>query len=270
MTKTLVGMSVLLALTLTPALAKDKNKLISIGDVRDAERAGKKFLQEERAHERYEEKVDRLEGRLDGAGDDERQRIENIIESVTEKYEAKWGELPEEPPPPPEEPTVLFKDDFNRESLGDGWRLPNNNNVSIQDNALVLETDIPTTLASPATTSGFAQSPTFHSDYQTTSIEYSVTGLQGTGTLESSWTVNGNKWITIESQTVTEGATYTYSGRLTDTLTMPDPENYLGSVEDGNFAVRVEYVSNSVDNALAIDDFSLTQEPASVEPFVGY
>jgi hypothetical protein len=121
MRKILVSTSVLLALTLAPALAKDKNKLISIDDVRDAERAGKKFLEEQRALERYEEKVDRLQGRLDDAGDDERQRIENIIESVTEKYEAKWGELPEEPPPVEVE---LFKDDFQREdsrTVGNGW-----------------------------------------------------------------------------------------------------------------------------------------------------
>jgi hypothetical protein len=59
---------------------------------------------EDRAFDRYEDKIERLEGRLEGAGDDERQRIENIIESVTEKYEAKWGELPEEPPPPPPPP----------------------------------------------------------------------------------------------------------------------------------------------------------------------
>jgi hypothetical protein len=80
---------------------------------------------EDKAFDRYEDKIERLEGRLEGAGDDERQRIENIIDSVTDKYEAKWGELPEEPPPPPEEPepTVLFKDDFNRDQTapGNGW-----------------------------------------------------------------------------------------------------------------------------------------------------
>jgi hypothetical protein len=278
MRKILVGMSALLALTLTPALAKDKNKLISIDDVRDAERAGKKFLNEERALELYEEKVDRLQGRLYDAGDDERQRIENIIESVTEKYEAKWGELPEEPPPPPEEPTVLFKDDFNRENgsgLGNGWTEKptdtpaGDNAIRIQDNAAVFETDVQSS-EDGSMTSGYAQSPTFHADYKTTTITYSVTGLQGTGTLESEWTVNGNTWIPIESQTVTAGATYTYSGKLEDTLTMENPEAYLGSVEDGNFATRFSYVSTSGDNAVAIDDFSLTQEPASVEPFVGY
>jgi hypothetical protein len=77
---------------------------------------------EDKALDKYEDKIERLEGRLEGAGDEERQRIENIIESVTEKYEAKWGELPEEPPPPPED-TSLFKDDFNRDQTapGNGW-----------------------------------------------------------------------------------------------------------------------------------------------------
>jgi hypothetical protein len=131
MNKLCVSMSVILALGLTPALAgKDKNKFITIDDVRDAERAGRKALREERALERYEEGIERLEGRLEGASDEQRQRIENIIESVTERFEAKWGELPDDPPPPPPdpdpdpEPTVLFKDDFNRnagQGLGNGW-----------------------------------------------------------------------------------------------------------------------------------------------------
>jgi hypothetical protein len=78
----------------------------------------------DRAAEKYDSRIDRLENRLEDASDEERQRIENVIESVTEKYEQKWG-LPEEPPPPPEEPepTVLFKDDFNRDQTapGNGW-----------------------------------------------------------------------------------------------------------------------------------------------------
>jgi hypothetical protein len=104
--------TLLATVAIAPAYAKDKNRPISIDDVRDAERAGKKFLQEQRALEQYGEKVDRLEGRLDGAGDDERQRIENIIKSVTEKYEARWGELPDVPPPPPPEPTSIDSSNF--------------------------------------------------------------------------------------------------------------------------------------------------------------
>jgi hypothetical protein len=80
---------------------------------------------EDKAFDRYEDKIERLEDRLEGAGDDERQRIENIIDSVTDKYEAKWGELPEEPPPEEPEPVTdeLWKDDFNRDGgLGEAWK----------------------------------------------------------------------------------------------------------------------------------------------------
>jgi hypothetical protein len=107
--------TLLASVAIAPAYAKDKN--------RGALEAIQGQL-EDRALDRYENKIERLEGRLEGAGDDERQRIENIIESVTEKYEAKWGELPEEPPPPPPEPEPpLFKDDFNRDQsiVGNGW-----------------------------------------------------------------------------------------------------------------------------------------------------
>jgi hypothetical protein len=70
----------------------------------------------ERAAEKYDSRIDRLENRLEDAGETERQRIENVIESITDKYEAKWG-LPEEPPPPPppppEEPKVIYENTFS-------------------------------------------------------------------------------------------------------------------------------------------------------------
>jgi hypothetical protein len=239
---------------------------------------------EDKAFDRYEDKIERLEGRLEGAGDEERQRIENIIDSVTDKYEAKWGELPEEPPPdnpPPEEPVTeqLFKDDFNREDgsgLGNGWQESvtppeADNAIRIQGNAAVLETDVKTSTGGE-TSSLYAQSPTFHADYQIASISYSVTGLAGAGTFLSEWTVNGNKWITIESRAVSEGESFNYEGKLIDTLTMEKPEEYLGSVEDGNYAVRFSFssVNGSFDNAVAVDDFSLTQPAQTSEPFVGF
>jgi hypothetical protein len=108
--------TLLASVAIAPAYAKDKNRG-ALEAIQDS--LGDKAL------DRYEDKIERLEGRLEGAGDEERQRIENIIESVTERYEAKWGELPEEPPPPPPEPTkeTIWKDDFNREAgnLGNGW-----------------------------------------------------------------------------------------------------------------------------------------------------
>jgi hypothetical protein len=98
----------------------------------------------ERAAEKYDSRIDRLENRLEDAGDTERQRIENIIESITEKYEAKWG-LPEEPPPDnpppeePEEPVQLFKDDFSRDQTepGNGWT---GTDASVSDQQLLLGT----------------------------------------------------------------------------------------------------------------------------------
>jgi hypothetical protein len=78
----------------------------------------------ERAAEKYDSRIDRLENRLEDAGDEERIRIEGIIESITEKYEQKWG-LPEEPPPEEPEPVTdeLWKDDFNRDGgLGEAWK----------------------------------------------------------------------------------------------------------------------------------------------------
>jgi hypothetical protein len=104
---------------------------------------------EDRAFDKYEDKIERLEDRLQDAGDEERQRIENIIDSVTDKYEAKWGELPEEPPPDnpppdnPDEPVQLFKDDFNRDqtAVGNGWT---GNNGSVSDQNLLLGTQYQT------------------------------------------------------------------------------------------------------------------------------
>jgi hypothetical protein len=83
----------------------------------------------DRAAEKFDSRIDRLENRLEDASDEERQRLENVIESVTEKYLGKWGDLPEEPPPEEPEPVTdeLFKDDFNRDGVangppGNGWQ----------------------------------------------------------------------------------------------------------------------------------------------------
>jgi hypothetical protein len=231
-----------------------------------------------RALERAENKVESLQEELQQPDLSEREaaRIEDAIDRIVDKYNI---ELP--PPPPPEEPepTVLFQDNFNREDgsgLGNGWQESStppeaDNAIRIQGNAAVLETDVRTS-AGGETSSLYAQSPTFHADYKIASVSYGVTGLAGAGTFLSEWTVNGNKWITIESRAVSEGESFNYEGKLIDTLTMEKPEEYLGSVEDGNYAVRFSFfsVNGSFDNAVALDDFTLTQPAPTSEPFVGF
>jgi hypothetical protein len=202
----------------------------------------------ERAAEKYDSRIDRLENRLEDAGDEERIRIEGIIESITEKYEQKWG-LPEEPPPPEEpEPEVIWG------PLG----------------ATTLFTD--TCSNGTSCVSETLNSPVFHHDYKNLTITYTTTGLQGDGTLFAAWTVNNNKWIPIEHLEVTAGQSVTSSFKLTDTLAaLDDPDAYLGSVGDGNILFKWILGDTAVGFGATVGDIKLTETiPPVDEPFVGF
>jgi hypothetical protein len=204
----------------------------------------------ERAAEKYDSRIDRLENRLEDAGDEERQRIENAIESITEKYEQKWG-LPEEPPPPPPPP-------------------PDEDQTVIWNGSTTLFTN--TCNSTPVCVSETFKSPVFHRDYNNLTVTYTTTGLQGDGTLYGAWTVNGNTWIPIERLAVTEGQVITSSFKLTDTLAaLGDPSPYLGSVGDGNVLFKWQLDDTAIGFGAFIGDIKLTETIPPVEdPFVGY
>lgn len=93
-----VSTFVLLAFTLTPALAKDKDR-------------------NDRVYERAQDRIEALQDKLDSGNLSEKQadHAQELIDKIVDKFNI---ELP--PPPPPEEPPPtpheLFKDDFNRSS----------------------------------------------------------------------------------------------------------------------------------------------------------
>lgn len=255
--------ALMLTVAIAPAVAKDKDK--------GPDKA-------ERALDRIEE----LQDKLQQADMPERrqEQMQELVDKLVDKYGIILPPVDPPPPPPPPPPpadVVLFKDNFNRpdsSGIGNGWTQHGADTQSLDTQIISGEKMVLTTgVYAPdgTTTSGDVQSPVIHADYQTTTLTYTVEGLNGTGTLDSEWTVNGNTWIPIESQTVSAGATYTYTGELANTLTnVGDPTAYLGSVEDGNFAIRFTYSSPSgTDNSVAIDDVALTQ-PAPVDAFVGY
>jgi hypothetical protein len=249
----------------------------------------------ERAAEKYDSRIDRLENRLEDAGDEERQRIENAIESITEKYEAKWG-LPEEPPPPPPEepePTVLFQDNFNRDGdglppPGNGWQ--ENHDARVQcincfathplldaNGAPVLNPDGTPVMVPGAGVLGLQQTEAVsnhpipavatHStglegtnyDFFTLSYDYATTVSSTNSKLTASWSADGITWTDLATHTIEGG----------DLAIWPNTSHASFTFDNNDFAGLYISFKAEGDPWVYVDNVSLT---GSYTPttFVGY
>src|SRR5262249_36754250 len=101
--------ALLASVAFTPALAgKDKDR----GD--DGNNRGPS---------KFERQLDRIDEQLQKPGiPDDRS---DVLEALKDKFELKLGIVPPPPPPdnPPPQPVkeTIFKDDFNRQAIGNGW-----------------------------------------------------------------------------------------------------------------------------------------------------
>jgi hypothetical protein len=229
---------------------------------------------EDRAFDKYEDKIERLEDRLQDAGDEERQRIENIIDSVTDKYEAKWGELPEEPPPDnpppdnPDEPVQLFKDDFNRnnsDAIGPGWTATGS--ASLRNERI--EFSQPNGDWSSTATNSVQVGPTY---YETYTVSYKLSG-QGTGKVIVSAAGDGFHFGPIATHDLTDSALWDVANPKTFTWTFtpefpPKVPPYEGAPTD---TLSFRFTLEGPGEAQVDDVVLVGNDPYDATPtFVGY
>jgi hypothetical protein len=215
----------------------------------------------ERAAEKYDSRIDRLENRLEDAGETERQRIENVIESITDKYEAKWG-LPEEPPPPPPpppeeppKPTELFKDDFSRDQTepGNGWT---GTDASVSDQQLLLGTAYQTVDLGGHKYKSITVSwdMIVETDQAGDVVGQDAKMYWSEGDILAAKTLG----VTTDMHEFPDHTHYSFTTPVKDSLT--DPEPYYDTFSFGFVAGRTR-----IDDVVVTGD--LWEEP---EPFVGY
>jgi hypothetical protein len=221
----------------------------------------------ERAAEKYDSRIDRLENRLEDAGDEERIRIEGIIESITERYEAKWG-LPEEPPPPPEEPVQLFKDDFNRnnsDAIGPGWTATGS--ASLRNERI--EFSQPNGDWSSTATNSVQVGPTYYESY---TISYKLSA-GGTGKLIVSAAGDGFHFGPIATHDLTDSALWDVANPKSFTWTFtpefpPKPPGYEGGLDD---TLSFRFTLEGPGEAQVDDVVLVGNDPYDATPtFVGY